>query len=363
MPFSDEELIAYLLGDASAELSQRLEQRLAVDSELLERLTALRQMLGQFDSAAGVFEPPADLVDTTLKRIDHEAAASSADYGHLAREPKPLAKGTWLSPSPSAQPRRRALWDSTALTISLTVLCCLALPALVRVRFESRKAQCARNLELTGSELICYALNHPQGRFPFVPLEGRESFAGIYAIYLREAGGQISRAQLQCASLLGVTGLASQQHSGLASSERNDIPSFAELHQLALDKLQLVQQTIGGDYAYNLGVAEAGSPRAPKCQGRSQFAILADAPVIRLSDSRSRGASQQQFIAHEGKGINIFFDDGHVQFVSVKSLGVPGLVAPHMADNPFENQHGAHELGLHPQDASLAPSPFAPLGN
>ncbi|MEO8270206.1 MAG: hypothetical protein ABI557_10810, partial [Aureliella sp.] len=77
MLFSDEELIAYLLGDATTELGQRLELRLAVDEELLQRLSVLRQMLGQIDSAGGVFEPPADLVDTTLERIDQTASAAA----------------------------------------------------------------------------------------------------------------------------------------------------------------------------------------------------------------------------------------------------------------------------------------------
>lgn len=373
MLFSDEELIAYLLGDATAELGRRLELCLAVDSELLHRLAALRQMLGQIDSPAGRFEPPADLVDTTLERID-QAAAASTTSDILASAPLPSfadnyadakrpAHRVGLSSSPAGPPRRRWFWDSTALTISLTILCCLALPALLRVRFESRKAQCARNLELTGSELISYALNHPRSRFPFVALEGPEAFAGVYALYLREAGGDIPDGQLHCASLLGMDRLANDRPSASVPSERTNFPSFAELHRLAGDELKWVQQAVGGDYAYNLGVAEGGSPQAPKCQGRSQFAILADAPVMLVSNSNINKPERERFIAHEGKGINIFFEDGHVRFVTVKSLSSLDRADAGMADNPFENQQGAHELGLHPQDASLAPSHFAPLGN
>ncbi|MEZ6080768.1 MAG: hypothetical protein R3C56_35355, partial [Pirellulaceae bacterium] len=178
MLFSDEELIAYLLGDATAELGQRIDRCLAVDSELLQRLADLRRMLGQIDSPAGRFEPPADLVDTTLELIDQVAAAAttpdnwvadhqSSSVDNAAGAKRPVDR-VCLSSSQAGPPRRRWLWDSTALSVSLTILCCLALPALLRVRYESRKAQCARNLELTGSELISYALNHPQSRFPFV---------------------------------------------------------------------------------------------------------------------------------------------------------------------------------------------------
>ncbi|MCC7337711.1 MAG: hypothetical protein IT422_21695 [Pirellulaceae bacterium] len=373
MLFSDEELIAYLLGDATAELGQRIDRCLAVDSELLQRLADLRRMLGQIDSPAGRFEPPADLVDTTLELIDQVAAAattpdnwvadpqsSAVDSGAGAKRP---ANRVCLSSSQAGPPRRRWLWDSTALSVSLTILCCLALPALLRVRYESRKAQCARNLELTGSELISYALNHPQSRFPFVALEGPEAFAGVYALYLREAGGIISDGQLHCSSLIGMDRPANDRPSASPAPERTNFPSFAELHQLAGDELRLVQQAVGGDYAYSLGVAEGGSPQAPKCQGRSQFAILADAPVMLVSNGNIRNSERKQFIAHEGKGINIFFEDGHVRFLTVKSLSSLDRSVAHMPDNPFENQQGAHEIGLHPQDASLAPSHFAPLGN
>ncbi len=383
MLFSDEELIAYLLGDATAELEQRLELCFAVDLGLLQRLATLRQMLGQIDSPAGRFEPPADLVDTTLERIDQIAAASTtsdtttpdtATSGIRATAPQPssadncagakqIANRFCLSSSPTGPPRRRWLWDSAALTISLTILCCLALPALLRVRFEARKAQCSRNLELTGSELISYALNHPQSRFPFVALEGPEAFSGVYALYLHEAGGNIRDGQLHCSSLIGIDRLAGDRPSVSAASERTTFPSFAELHRLAGDELKLVQQAVGGDYAYNLGVAEGGSPQAPKCQGRSQFAILADAPVMLVSNGNIRDTKREQFIAHEGKGINIFYEDGHVRFVTVKSLSSLDRADAHMPDNPFENQQGVHELGLHPQDASLAPSHFAPFGN
>ena len=373
MLFSDDELIAYLLGDAPPELSQRLELCLSVDSELLQRLASLRRMLGQIDSPAGRFEPPADLVDTTLERIDQIAAASTTSDILATDDPpslddnrqgsKQLVQRVCLSSSLSSPQRRRWMWDSTALTISLTILCCLALPALLRARFESRKAQCARNLELTGSELVGYALNHPQSRFPFVALEGPQAFAGVYAVYLHEAGGNIPAGQLHCPSLLGIGRLADQRLDTSLASEKTNLPSFAELHRLAGDELKLVQQVAGGDYAYNLGVAEGGNPQAPKCQGRSQFAIVADAPVMLVSNEENHETGRKQFIAHEGKGINIFFEDGHVRFVTADSISSLDLAHASLIDNPFENQRGAHELGLHPQDASLAPSHFAPLGN
>ncbi len=381
MLFSDEDLIAYLLGDASDELTQRLQQRLPIDDDLLQRLTSLRLLLGQLNSTTCIFEPPADLVDTTLQRIEQEELQSSQPNELNSQLPGQLPGQLPSLFSLAGQTRHRSLWDSTALTVSLTLLCCLVLPALVRVRFESRKAQCARNLELTGSELVSYALNHPQGRFPHVALDGPLAFAGVYAIYLREAGGQVPSSQLHCPSLPTTDSATNhrrvaKQDAGKDASVRlvaANLASLSELHNLTGDELRLVQQAAGGDFAYNLGVSESGTPRAPKCEGRSQFAILADSPALTADSLRTanlRTASRRpladrlaQFVAHEGKGINVFYEDGHVQFLSVASLRSLILSNADVPDNPFENQFGAHELGVHPFDASLAPSNFPPLSN
>lgn len=371
MLFSDEDLIAYLLDDASDELSQRLQQHLQTDEDLLQRLTALRLMLGQINATQCIFEPPADLVDTTLHRIDQSQVQPSQPQA-LRSQPQALRSAMSTgSASLTGQSRRRSLWDSTALTVSLTLLSCMALPALVRIRFESRKAQCARNLELTGSELIGYAMNHPQGRFPHVALDGPQAFAGVYAIYLREAGGQVPSSQLSCPSLIGSDTASNLAQATFKKGEKNatvsppvaNIASFTELHNLAGDALQLAQQTVGGDYAYNLGVAERGKARAPKCEGRTQFAILADAPALRTVSRQPATSRLEHFIAHEGRGINIFYEDGHVEFVTADSLRSLILSDTHTPDNPFQNQRGAHELGVHPYDASLAPSNFPPLSN
>jgi hypothetical protein len=40
------------------------------------------------------------------------------------------------------------------------------MPAIVRARFESRRAQCAENLRQTGQALFEYALRRPDRRFP-----------------------------------------------------------------------------------------------------------------------------------------------------------------------------------------------------
>lgn len=337
MHFSDEDLIAYLLGDAPRPTARAIELELSSNDELAGRLKEFRQLLGQIDSVDGFYEPPANLVESTLARVDAIPPPE--------RQPPKVAMPSFGN---AIVPHTRSLLDSTVLSVCLAIICCLALPALIQVRFESRKAQCAQNLRTTGLELMQYALGNPRGRFPFVPPEGPDAFAGVFAVHLREAGVPLSPSQLRCASLLGYP-------PAVTTLELEAVPTFSELHQVEAHDLPLWQREIGGHYAYNLGVAEEGKLQAPKYDGRSHFAILADAPLITDDES-------EQFLAHDGRGINILFEDGRVQFISVGNGWPSQLELDPAQDNPFRNQLGVHEVGVHPHDASLAPSHFPPLG-
>lgn len=370
MQISDENLIAYLMGDAEPELARQIEQQLSAgDLELVDRLNHLRFVLGQVDMLSGIYEPPSDLVESTMARIDDQDEADGLV------EPRERQALSTTHESPRS---RRSVWDSAVLTISLSVLCCLALPAIIRARFESRKNQCAENLRITGFDLFNFALNDPQGRFPYVSTEGPDSFAGVYAVRLQTAGFPVAPSQLRCASLSGCT----QTQPTLVL---NSIPNLTELQAIAWYELSAFQQAIGGDYAYNLGVIEDPTLEstalavAPRYVGRAHFAILSDSPIF--SDDG------EQFSAHGGEGINIFYEDGHIAFISAPQVlqthsgpSAKGPLAPHSLesksasyaprdyvkpallgiDHPFRNMEGVHGYGLTPNDASLAPSYFSP---
>lgn len=326
MQISDDNLIAYLLGDAPADLVSEIERQLALDQSLVSRLGHLRMVLGQVDSLYGVYEPPSDLIESTFSRIDASLAEPETKLGSF----NPFGKN------------RVSLWDSAVLTISLILLCCMILPAVVRARFVSRKLQCANNMRFIGNGLFDFAMNDPQQRLPRVDLDGRGGFAGIYAVRLKTYGFPVTHSQLQCPSLLGLEPEA-------ASVLLPMIPTLAEVQELAFGELEFFQRAVGGDYAYNLGVYENKRVMAPKYQSRPQFAILADSPIIR---------HQQELLnAHDGRGINILYEDGRVFFVPA-----PSIFSYDVLDHPFRNASGIHAHGLTPQDSSLAPSHFSPLG-
>ncbi len=334
MPFNDDDLIAYLLGDADRELKSKIEQSLQTDASTRERISELRSVLGHLDSfRQDVALPPNDLVDATMARIDaelHDSAPTPADT-HA------------LSPTAISSKRSATFLDAPALALCIGAICCLILPAVLQVRYQARKLQCADNLQDTGKQLITYASSDPAQRYPAIPESGPLAFAGYYVVQLQEAGMPLRQSSLKCPSLLGFPGYDSPPPTVI------DSQSVAQLRPL---DLQIAQRAMGGDFAYSLGMIQAGKIVAPKLRGSSQVAILADSPVI--SDSG------EKFVAHAGKGMNILYDDGRVVFVSTGSLDPTGRW-PNAADYPFRNQLGTHEAGLSPQDSSLAPSHFPPV--
>lgn len=350
MPISDEELIAYLLGDVNPQQRKRIETGLAEDEDLRVRLSELRMVMGQLDSMKAHYEPPADLLATTMARIDDvcdSADARQAEESELlsangasenkgAREPVQLAPCHGIS----EQRFRRGTWDSTALVACVAMLFCLLLPTVLRARFESRRAQCAQRLNHLGRGLISLALADPQERFPAVAEEGPEAFAGVFACRLGEIGFVNSPSDLWCSSLEGC-----QPNRGTLEY----IPTVAQLRTFDAPMLELCRNEVGGNYAYSLGLVDDKLIVPPRCEGRTHFAVLADAPLIRNG--------QEVVVAHDGLGMNIFFEDGHVAFV------VPQSLQNEIGDNPFCNIRHAHAAGLNVRDASLGPSHFHPRGN
>jgi hypothetical protein len=340
MSFSDEEIIAFLLGDADDGLADRLRSSLASDEELAERVAHFRNVLSHLDSVTEKFEPPADLVENTLARIEASDIQPS-------RQPPVEDKNEWDEPVSSfltvakdSTSSTRSWMDSAALTVSLTVLCCLTIPAILRARFESRRAQCAENLRETGSSLFQYAMLRPDRRFPMVASSGPESFAGVFVIRLRDAGLLPAGRLMPCPSLNGV--------ERLSIATNISVPTLEQFCSASEAQRECLKCTVGSDYAYNLGIYEKGVLEAPQYSGSSHFALLSDAPLF--SDKAD------QLIAHDGKGFNVLFDDGQIRFINSQ-----WLQTGEAGDHPFRNMLGAHEAGVSIMDASLAPSHFPPL--
>jgi hypothetical protein len=196
-------------------------------------------------------------------------------------------------------------------------------------------------MQHVGDQLLHFAMNDPDQRFPAVSTDPRTGFSGYYVLQLVDSGYDISQQHLQCSSLLGV------KQPGTTAQLR-DLPSLGQFVNMPLTEIDLLKRHIGGDFAATLGVLERNQIMAPHFDGRATFALLADAPIYVGGD--------EQFVAHQGRGINIFYEDGRVQFVR---LG-PADNLNQIGDHPFQNDIGAHAAGMSPDDSSLAPSDIPP---
>lgn len=351
MSFSDEDIIAFLLGDADNVLADQINARLNYDEELVERVSHFRVVLNHLDGLAERFEPPADLVDKTMAAVVSTETMDSS-FSNDSSLNDSISQGneferpvvSCLNSSLDASTAKSSWLDSTVLVASLTIFCCLAIPAIVRARFESRRIQCAENLRQTGQALFTYALHRPDRRFPYVASSGPEAFSGVFVIRLNDDGLLPMGRLLPCASMLGIQ--RATIDSNVVSS-RVPLPSLEQYCSASQTEQENVKATVGGDYAYNLGFFENNELVAPKNEGSSYYAILTDAPFI--SDENDR------IVAHDGKGINILFDDGQVRFVNSQ-----WVLSGEAIDHPFRNMLGYREAGIHSRDASLAPSHVPP---
>ncbi|HBE68705.1 MAG TPA: hypothetical protein DDW52_11220, partial [Planctomycetaceae bacterium] len=208
MRFEEEDLIAYLLGDAGPDLASRIDAGLGTDASLRDRIAELRQMLGHMDSLKQEFEPPADLIGKTLARIDSETG-SELPQGPEHIEPVIAASQSAATGSPALSPVTRApknsrrRWDTPALALSVAAVCCLILPGVLHVRYQARTLQCASNLMDVGRGLQQFAVASPSSRYPTIPVSGPAAFSGSYVARVRSAGIDVPTGVLVCPSLIG----------------------------------------------------------------------------------------------------------------------------------------------------------------
>jgi len=207
------------------------------------------------------------------------------------------------------------------------------MPAIHQSRFQSQVDSCKANLRDLGVSLINYSQFH-QGDFPAVPCEGKLAAAGIFAPTLLREGFLRGWQPLVCPS-------------SPLNRRIKRIPSLEELQAASEDRLRELRSLMSGCYGYSLGyVDERGAYHNTKNLGRSQFALVADAP----------GADQPgyQSLNHGGRGQNVLFEDGRVRFACCSK-------PDGSADDIFVNRDGEVAAGIGPDDAVIAPSEARPL--
>ncbi|WDQ16728.1 hypothetical protein [Rhodopirellula sp. P2] len=392
-----EDLLGYLLGALEADEMQRVEKLLRESPEAREMLADLERKLGPLHDDCEIVEPPStDLVARTLDALPPLPPMPGMESG-----PADVSPGSQVSApqipkmSPVLEGSDAVSWTWRDWVGSFTAACILlaiALPSMVEGRFMARKQACQDNLRHLGMAMTQYVTRNAEARLPSVDSNGYQAFAGVYAPRLHAAGLMMDPRSTHCPSIRSsdfwIAGGLRSSEQEFVSQEVGEEPTLVTLRMLddaadelsrfavsgattleeqvawqrAIARLQWLQQTAGGHYAYTLGVRDGEEFASPRFQGRSSFAVMSDAAVMKVVDRvvddegwpRLASTSQDGVISHGGRGINVLYEDGRVRFIPRESLS-------QLVDHPLVNHDGRPEAGVNIDDASLAPSWQAPF--
>lgn len=366
-----EDLLGYLLGALEPHEMRRVEQYVQEHPEARAELDRLERKMRPLEETEAAIQPPRDLVARTLSNIplspvedgstdqpnaDSQLAPvtdsvmdsmidSAMEDSRADRSSSPHAEAS-LSESvepPRGRRSRPVNWAVGA--VAAAIVFAMLVPNLLQMRESARRSVCQDQLRELGTALTQFVERDAQHRLPEIAREGPEAFAGMYAIRLADSGLMSDPSVRWCPS---VTPPSSER---VTSPSIPPVPSLRHLNRADVNRLQEIQRTAGGNYAYTLGVVDGSEYQSPRHESRASFAVLADVPVNPISV----GGGYEAATAHQG-GINVLYEDGSVQFVATAALDA-------IPDHPLQNHRGDFEAGVNVDDASLAPSWRAPFLN
>lgn len=407
-----EDLLGYLLSALDPHEMRRIDQRLREDPLLREELAAVQRMLDDFDQAAGeseVVEVPPDLISRTLDCID-SSDCDSSDASRFAglvdsatgRDDSPAFGGSHslfsstssisgLRPErPLASGTHQSWADMLVSALAAAAILALAFPVVARYRGEARKMACQNNLRQLGVAIGDFVLGRNDARLPQVAESGQEAFSGMWELRLGDRGllpdpnlrwcadGEIPSEEClrNCEQTLwasdhfdgdgpdgsvqidNATGARIMPAMGGTTFSRvgpHDLITSEHLMDAAfrgdIKLLKFIQRIAGGHYAYNLGVVDDGKYQTPRYEGRSGFAVMGDMPIAGRQSFDGVNVSTLKY--HHGVGANILYEDGSVRHIHPASM-------IDVQDHPYTNHRGSMAAGVNIDDASLAPSWYAP---
>lgn len=311
---NEAELLGYLLDALENDEREALETRLAGDARLQHSMQVLRRSLTPLRSDGDHYAPPLGLADRCCRYVSEQSKVAKAPAEQIG------GRTTWR-------------WVDMAVAAGvLFVASMLFFPSVMKSRFDQQVAYCSENLRQLGTGLTQYSQNHG-GYFPYVAPEGKLAAAGIFGPTLRQAGLLPDVQSLLCPS-------SPQAQTDLA------MVSLDNLEKAKGPQLEQLKNAMGGSYGYALGYEKNGRYFGQKNQSRPQFALLADSASPRHGGKASMN--------HDGRGQNVLYEDGRVEFQRT-------CTASGCQDDIYHNDLGIIGAGQHQNDAVVAPSGARPV--
>ncbi len=308
--FSDQQLLGHLLGALDDEEQEWLDARLERDPRCREALTRWRKRLAPLSALRPEFEPPPGLAQRTCRLVAAQGPVRPAAAPQRA---------ACMTPDYSAPGRRGlAAWpDLIAVGVVLMVTFTLVLPAIDGSRMLSRVASCQNGLQQFGLALEQYGRAHGDAMSRFAS-GGRLTTAGLFASELLKQGAAAANDRPPCPdawlAAQGINGWSSirpRRHEIDGPESPGARPFFAVERLPRWDAAGLTQQRSANDLDSPVsdwpGTRRDGTTDGPRIEPLATAALWADAPSVDLPG--------QVLESHGGQGRNLFFEDGHVEFV------------------------------------------------
>ena len=261
-----QQLLGHLLGALDDDEQEWLDARLEHDEKYGRELLEWRRRLSPLEAVRPDFEPPPGLADRTCRFVAARAPSSAA---------APVQRRMSPECAPSSNAIRVGWPDVVAATSLLVVACILIFPAIQDSRFHARLAACQDGLRRFGLALTQYSNHH-------------------------DAMSRIAdRGRLTGVGVLAARVLKDDLDSG------DHRPLYPDAWLAAQTETRVLANPLSPFHGPRRDAAMDGLSFDPQ---PAALPFLADAPLLDLS-------AGQALDGHDGRGRNVWFEDGHVDFL------------------------------------------------
>jgi hypothetical protein len=293
-----QQLLGHLLGALDDDEQEWVESRLERDVEYRRQWMEWRRRMAPLLSMRPDSDPPPGLAERTCQFV----AACAPVLGRS----KPRRRN--MSPDLALPVRGvRVGWlDAAALAVIVLVAAILVPPAIHNSRFHSRLTSCQEKLRQVGLALAEYGYKHGHAISDLADNE-RLTDAGQFAANLLDDSLAPDDGRAVCSDgWLAAQGACRSLHFGsLLTLGENSAVEVAEVGPPL--PTWSPQEIPGASIKDWLGLWHNGTTDSVTDPPPAAVAVLADAP--------SADSPGQVFDYHDGQGRNMFFGDGHVDFL------------------------------------------------